>query len=140
MSSPPLRLPIYMDYNATTPVDAAAFEAMRPFFCETFGNPSSSSHSFGWAARDAVDKAAQQVATVINCKPGELVWTSGTTESNNLALKGIAQMCRDGKRRHIISQTTEHKSVLDPLKKLAVQGYDVTWLTVDRGGRIDLNE
>jgi cysteine desulfurase len=128
-----------MDYNATTPVDPEAFEAMRPFFCETFGNPSSNTHSFGHTARRAVDRAATQVASLIGCKPREIVWTSGTTESNNLAIKGVAQVYRE-RGRHIITQTTEHKSVLDPLKKLAAAGYEVTWLSVDRGGRIDLDE
>src|SRR5215510_16497652 len=108
----PLRLPIYMDHNATTPVDAGVFEAMKPFFCETFGNAASSGHSFGWTSAQAVNHAAKQVAALLNCDRDEIVWTSGTTESNNLALKGVAHSPAVRARRHIITQVTEHKSVI----------------------------
>jgi cysteine desulfurase len=134
----PLRFPIYMDHNASTPVDARVFEAMKPYFCDTFGNAASSGHSFGWASAQAVNHAAKQLAALLNCDRDEIIWTSGTTESNNLALKGIAESCRD-RGRHIITQTTEHKSVIDPLKRLQDDGYEITWLQVARGGRIELD-
>jgi len=133
----PIRFPIYMDHNATTPVDPRVFEAMKPYFCETFGNAASSGHSFGWASAQAVNHAARQVAALLNCDRDEIIWTSGTTESNNLALKGIAEIYSQ-RGRHIITQATEHKSVIDPLKRLAQEGYDVTFLPVDRGGRVEL--
>src|SRR5436189_5104837 len=135
-----LRFPIYMDHNATTPVDARVFAAMRPYFCETFGNAASSGHSFGWASAQAVNHAAKQVAATLNCDRDEIVWTSGTTESNNLALKGIAQSPAARGKKHIITQVTEHKSVIDPLKRLAQHGFDITWLPVDGGGRINLQQ
>src|SRR5262245_46331175 len=134
-----VKFPIYMDHNATTPVDAGVFDAMRPYFCETFGNAASSGHSFGWASAQAVNHAAKQVASTLNCDRDEIVWTSGTTESNNLALKGIAETYAD-RGRHIIAQTTEHKSVIDPLKRLAHEGFEITWLQVDRGGRVNPDE
>jgi cysteine desulfurase len=127
-----------MDHNATTPVDARVFETMRPFFCDAFGNAASTGHSFGWASAQAVNQAARQVAKLLNCDRDEIIWTSGTTESNNLALKGLAET-QNRRGRHIITQVTEHKSVIDPLKRLAGDGYEVTWLDVDRGGRIDLD-
>jgi len=132
-------LPIYMDHNATTYLDRRVFEAMRPFFMETFGNAASRSHSFGAAAHQAVDHARQQVANLINALPTEIIWTSGSTESNNLAIKGAADMYRD-KGKHLITQVTEHKAVLDPYKRLERDGYEITWLGVDRHGRIDVNE
>ncbi|MBC8107273.1 MAG: aminotransferase class V-fold PLP-dependent enzyme [Anaerolineae bacterium] len=134
-----MRLPIYLDHNATTPVDPRVFEAMMPFFCETFGNAASRGHSFGWAAEAAVDKARQQAAAIINANPNAIVWTSGSTEANNLAIKGVACAYKH-KGRHIITQATEHKAVLDPCKRLAADGYDVTVLGVDRRGRIDMDE
>src|SRR5262249_8355090 len=138
LATMPLRFPIYMDHNASTPVDPRVFEAMRPYFCETFGNAASSGHSFGWASAQAVNHAAKQVAALLNCDRDEIIWTSGTTESNNLALKGIAESCRP-RGRHIITQATEHKSVIDPLKRLQAEGYEITWLPVDGGGRIALD-
>src|ERR1043165_6169201 len=93
--SAPLRLPIYLDHNATTPVDERVFEAMRPFFCETFGNAASRGHSFGWAAQAAVDRARQQCAAILNANPNAIVWTSGSTEANNLAIKGVACAHKD---------------------------------------------
>src|SRR5436190_3017568 len=131
-----LRFPIYMDHNATTPVDARVFEAMRPYFCETFGNAASSGHSFGWASAQAVNHAAKQVAALLNCDRDEIVWTSGATESNNLAVKGTAYANRH-RPKHIITQATEHKSVIDSLHRLTEQGCEISFLTVDRGGRVD---
>ncbi len=116
-------------------MDRRVFEAMSPYFCDLFGNAASRNHSFGWAAEEAVDKARQQVAALIGAGPKEIVWTSGATESNNLAIKGAADMYRD-KGRHIITSIIEHKAVLDPCKRLMKQGYDVTWLEPDRQGVI----
>jgi cysteine desulfurase len=132
-------LPIYMDHNATTPLDPRVFEAMRPYFMEIFGNAASRGHSFGWEAEAAVDRAREQVAALLNARPDAIVWTSGSTESNNLAIKGIAGAYAN-RGRHIITQVTEHKAVLDPCKRLDPLGYDVTFLGVDRFGRIDLDE
>jgi cysteine desulfurase len=135
------RLPIYMDYNATTPVDPRVFEAMRPYFMDVFGNAASENHSFGQVAHAAVIKARNQVAALLNAAldeyqgSPEIIWTSGATESNNLAIKGIAASYR-GKGRHIITQATEHKAVLDPCKRLAAQGYEITYLPVNRYGRV----
>ncbi len=134
-----VRTPIYLDYNATTPVEPAVFEAMKPFFCETFGNAASRGHCFGWKAEAAVDRARQQVAAIINGRPDAIVFTSGSTEANNLAIKGVA-CARRHEGRHIITQATEHKAVLDPCKKLKADGYDVTILSVDRRGQIDFEE
>ena len=134
-----MNLPIYLDHNATTPLDPRVFQAMTPFFLDAFGNAASRGHSFGFRAMRAVDQARVQVAALLGCDIKEIVWTSGATESNNLAIKGVADMYADV-GRHIITQPTEHKAVLDPFKKLSHQGYDVTWLRVDRTGRIDLNE
>src|SRR5437879_5409670 len=139
------RLPIYMDYNATTPVDPRVFEAMRPYFTEVFGNAASVSHSFGWAAQSAVIAARNQVASLLNVEQDdrqgarEIIWTSGATESNNLAIKGVAYSYRD-KGRHIITQATEHKAVLDPCQRLASEGFDVAFLPVNRCGRVRLEQ
>ncbi len=131
--------PIYMDHNATTPMDRRVFEAMRPYFTEVFGNAASRGHSFGWAAEAAVDKARQQVAALFNARADAIVWTSGATESNNLALKGVAGAQAD-KGRHLITQVTEHKAVLDCCKRLEKEGYEITWLGVNSLGRIDLDQ
>lgn len=131
--------PIYLDHNATTPVDPRVFEAMRPYFCDVFGNAASRTHSFGQAAAAAVDAARGQVATLLNADPSEIIWTSGATESNNLAIKGVAEM-HASKGRHIITQLTEHKAVLDPCKRLQSLGYEVTFLGVDRAGRVSVEE
>ncbi len=130
-----VKLPIYMDHNATTPVDPRVFDAMKPYFCEKFGNAASRNHQFGWEAEDAVKRAREQVAALIKADPKEIVWTSGATESNNLAIKGAAQMYKD-KGRHIITATHEHKAVLDPCKRLQREGYEVTWLEPDKYGEI----
>lgn len=130
---------IYLDYNATTPVDPRVLEAMLPYLKEKFGNAASRNHRFGWEAEEAVEKARGQVAAVLNASGKEIVWTSGATESNNIAIKGAARMYRD-KGRHIITQATEHKAVLDPCKYLEQEGFRVTYLPVDRNGRIDLDQ
>jgi cysteine desulfurase len=132
--------PIYMDNHATTRLDPRVLEAMLPFFTETYGNAASTSHAFGWQARDAVDAARQSIAAAIGAKPREVVFTSGSTESNNLAIRGVAERARQ-KGRHLVSVATEHPSVLDPLKRLAERGLEVTLLSVvqapdPRAGRI----
>jgi cysteine desulfurase len=128
-----------MDHNATTPLDERVFAAMRPYFMEIFGNAASRGHSFGWAAEAAVDRARQQVAALINGRPDAIVWTSGATESNNLAIKGVAG-AYSHRGRHIITQVTEHKAVLDTCKRLETQGFEIARLGVDRFGRIDLEQ
>lgn len=130
---------IYLDNNATTPVDPRVLEAMLPYFREKFGNAASRTHQFGWEAEKAVDLAREQLAALINASAKEIIWTSGATESNNIAVKGVAQMYKD-KGRHIITQVTEHKAVLDPAKYLETQGFEVTFLPVDRTGRVDVNQ
>jgi len=130
---------IYLDNNATTPVDPRVLDAMLPYFREKFGNAASRTHQFGWEAEKAVDVAREQVAALINAGAKEIVWTSGATESNNIAVKGAAQMYKD-KGRHVITQVTEHKAVLDPAKYLETQGFEVTFLPVDRTGRVDVDQ
>lgn len=131
-----VKLPIYMDHHATTPVVPEVFEAMRPYFVEHFGNAASRNHAFGWAAESAVDAARAQVAHLIGCKPVELVFTSGATEADNLAVKGAAYAYRD-KGNHIITCQIEHHAVLDPCKRLEKDGFAVTYLPVDSYGRVD---
>jgi cysteine desulfurase len=130
-----LKLPIYMDHNATTPVDPRVLEAMLPYFTEKFGNAASRNHEFGWEAEDGVKLARRQVGELIGADPKEIIWTSGSTESNNLAIKGVADMYKD-KGRHIITAIHEHKATLDPCKRLAKMGYDITWLEPDSDGII----
>jgi len=130
---------IYMDNNATTPVDPRVLDAMLPYFKEKFGNAASRNHSFGWEAKKAVDEAREQVASVIGASVKEIVWTSGATESNNIAVKGVAHTYAK-KGLHIITQATEHKAVLDPCGYLEKQGYDVTYLPVSKTGLIDLDK
>jgi cysteine desulfurase len=134
-----MKLPIYMDYHATTPVDPRVLEAMLPYFTENFGNPASRNHAFGWVAEEAVDKGRQQVADLIGAKPKEIIFTSGATEANNLAIKGVVEMYRE-KGNHVITCVTEHKAVIDTCKKLEKQGGRVTYLPVQKDGRIDLDE
>lgn len=131
-----VKLPIYMDYHATTPVDPEVFEAMLPYFREDFGNPSSRTHVFGWTAESAVEKAREQLSQLIGCKPMEIVFTSGATESNNLALKGLAWASRD-RGNHIITTVIEHHAVLDACGRLEKEGFDITYLPVDRTGLVD---
>ena len=134
-----VKTPIYLDYSATTPCDPRVVQRMLPYFSEQFGNSASRSHSFGWAAEAAVENAREQVAALIGANAKEIIWTSGSTESNNLAIKGVAEMYRQ-KGNHIISAITEHKAVLDPIKHLETKGYEVTWLPVDGMGRISLDD
>ena len=132
-------LPIYMDNHATTPMDQRVLDAMLPYFGKIFGNAASRNHQFGWEAEQAVDKAREQISKLIGCTPKEIIFTSGATESNNLAIKGIAEMYRE-KGNHIITQVTEHKAVLDTCKKLERQGYDVTYLPVETDGLVSVEK
>jgi cysteine desulfurase len=131
-----MKIPIYMDYHATTPVDPRVLEAMLPYFCEKFGNAASKSHSFGWQAEEAVEAARDQVGRLIGASGREIVWTSGATESDNLAIKGAAQFHR-AKGRHLVTAATEHKAVLDSMHALERDGFEVTVLPVERDGRLD---
>jgi cysteine desulfurase len=132
-----MKLPIYMDYHATTPMDPRVFEAMKPYFLEVFGNAASRNHSFGWQAEEAVEKSRKQIADLIGATTKEIVFTSGATESNNLALKGIAEMYAE-KGNHIITAATEHKAILDTCKRLEKHGIRVTYLPVQANGLVDL--
>jgi len=132
-----LKLPIYLDYSATTPVDPRVAEKMIPYLVEKFGNPASRSHAFGWESEEAVEEARAQVALLVNADPKEIVWTSGATESNNLALKGAANFY-SGKGKHLITLKTEHKAVLDTCRELERQGFEVTYLDVQENGLVDL--
>ncbi|MDO9315133.1 MAG: IscS subfamily cysteine desulfurase [Burkholderiaceae bacterium] len=131
--------PIYMDYGATSPVDQRVVDAMIPWLREHFGNPASRSHAWGWEAEAAVEKAREQVAALIGADPREIVWTSGATESNNLALKGAAQFYKT-RGKHIITVKTEHKAVLDTVRELERQGFDATYLEVEEDGLLDFEK
>jgi len=134
-----LKLPVYLDHNATTPCDPRVVEAMVPYFTEQFGNAASRNHPFGWQAEEAVDYAREQVAQLIGADPKEIIFTSGATESDNLAIKGVFEMYAS-KGNHIITCTTEHKAVLDTCKHIEKEGGEVTYLPVDRYGRLDLKQ
>jgi len=134
-----MKLPIYMDYNATTPVDPRVLDAMLPYFCEVFGNASSSNHKFGWEAEGAVSKGRKQVADLIGARPSEIIFTAGSTEANNISLKGIAELYSE-KGNHIITCTTEHKAILETCECLEKRGFEVTYLIVDEYGLIDIDE
>ena len=131
--------PIYMDYGATSPVDQRVVDAMIPWLREHFGNPASRSHAWGWEAEAAVEKAREQVAALIGADPREIVWTSGATESNNLALKGAAQFYKT-RGKHIITVKTEHKAVLDTVRELERQGFEATYLEVEEDGLLDFEK
>jgi cysteine desulfurase len=131
-----LKFPIFMDNHSTTPMDPRVLEAMLPYFVEKFGNAASRNHAFGWEAEKAVDQAREQIAHLIHCDPKEIIFTSGATESDNLALKGVAEMYRE-KGNHIITAVTEHKAVLDTCKRLEKMGYEVTYLPVRADGMVD---
>jgi len=132
-----MKLPIYLDYSATTPVDPRVAQKMITFLTDEFGNPASRSHAFGWTAEAAVEEARAQVAALVNCDAKELVWTSGATESINLALKGAAHFYKD-KGRHLVTVKTEHKATLDTMRELEREGYEVTYLDVDAEGMVPL--
>ncbi|WP_374539435.1 IscS subfamily cysteine desulfurase [Chitinimonas taiwanensis] len=132
-----MKLPIYLDYSATTPVDPRVAEQMIPWLTEQFGNPASRSHPFGWAAEEAVENAREEVAKLVNCDAKEIVWTSGATESNNLAIKGAAHFYQD-KGKHLITMKTEHKAVLDTMRELEREGFEVTYLSPLENGLLDL--
>ncbi len=134
-----VKLPLYMDNHATTPVDPRVLDAMLPYFGDRFGNAASRNHKFGWDAEEAIDRARAQVAALINASPKEIIFTSGATESDNLALKGVAEMYSQ-KGNHIITCVTEHKAILDSAKHLEKNGIRITFLPVDNDGLIDLNE
>ncbi|MCA3001509.1 MAG: IscS subfamily cysteine desulfurase [Rhodocyclaceae bacterium] len=133
-----MKQPIYLDYSATTPVDPRVAEKMIPFLTESFGNPASRSHSYGWTAEEAVDNARLEVARLVNCDDKEIVWTSGATESINLAVKGAAHFYKT-KGKHIITLKTEHKATLDTFRELERQGFEATYLDVQENGLVDMN-
>ena len=133
-----MKFPIYLDYSATTPVDPRVAEKMIPYLVEHFGNPASRSHAYGWEADKAVEDARAEVAALINADPKEIVWTSGATESNNLAIKGAAQFYQS-KGKHVITVKTEHKAVLDTVRELERQGFEATYLEVKENGLIDMD-
>jgi len=133
-----MKQPIYLDYSATTPVDPRVVDRMIPFLREEFGNPASRSHAYGWSAEAAVEEARKQVAALVNCDPKEIVWTSGATESINLALKGAAHFYRD-RGRHVITVKTEHKATLDTCRELEREGFEVTYLDVREDGLVSLD-
>jgi cysteine desulfurase len=133
-----MKLPIYLDYSATTPVDPRVAQKMIPYLTDNFGNPASRSHVFGWVAEKAAEEAREQVAQLVNCDPRELVWTSGATESINLALKGAAHFYKD-KGKHVITVKTEHKATLDTVRELEREGFEATYLDVQPNGLVDLD-
>jgi cysteine desulfurase len=131
--------PIYLDYSATTPVDKRVAEKMIPYLTEHFGNPASRSHSFGWTAEKAVEDAREEVAKLVNADPREIVWTSGATESNNLAIKGAANFYSN-KGKHIVSVQTEHKAVIDPIREMERKGFEATFLAPEPNGLVDIEK
>src|ERR1700685_1060053 len=134
-----VKLPIYMDTHATTPMDPRVLEEMLPYFMEKFGNAASRNHSFGWAGEEGVETARERVAKVVGATTKEIIFTSGATESDNLAIKGVAEMYKE-KGNHIITAVTEHKAVLDTCKRLEKYGYRVTYMPVQKDGLVDLEE
>ena len=138
MKAEKMKLPIYLDYSATTPVDPRVAAKMIPYLTEKFGNPASRSHSFGWEAEEAAENAREQVAALVGADSKEIIWTSGATESNNLAIKGAGNFYAGTKGKHIITAKTEHKAVLDTCREMERQGFEVTYLDVQDNGLIDL--
>jgi cysteine desulfurase len=134
-----MKFPIYLDYSATTPVDPRVAQKMIPFLTEQFGNPASRSHAFGWEAEKAVEEARGHVAALLNADPKEIIWTSGATEGNNLAIKGAANFYK-GKGKHIVTMKTEHKAVLDTVRELERQGFEATYLDPEQDGLLDLEK
>jgi len=134
-----MQLPIYLDYSATTPADPRVVDAMIPWLRERFGNAASRSHAFGWEAEKAVENARAEVAALVNCDPRELIWTSGATESINLALKGVAHFYKD-KGKHLVTVKTEHKATLDTMRELEREGFEVTYLDVEPNGLVDFGK
>src|SRR6185436_6876534 len=134
-----MKFPIYLDYSATTPVDPRVAQKMIPYLTEQYGNPASRSHSYGWTAEEAVEAAREEVAKLVNCDSKEIVWTSGATESINLALKGAANFYKT-KGKHIVTVKTEHKSVLDTVRELERQGFEATYLEPQDNGLISLEQ
>ncbi len=134
-----MQLPIYLDYSATTPVDPRVVDAMIPWLRDHFGNPASRSHSYGWEAEKAVETARENVAALVNCDPRELIWTSGATESINLAVKGAAHFYKD-KGKHLVTVKTEHKATLDTMRELEREGFEVTYMDVEPDGLLDLSK
>ena len=134
-----MRLPVYLDYSATTPVDPRVAEKMIPWLTENFGNPASRSHGYGWEAEEAVEAARGEVAKLVNCDPKEIVWTSGATESDNLALKGAAHFYKT-RGKHLVTVKTEHKAVLDTMRELEREGFEVTYLDPEPDGLVDLGK
>src|SRR5882672_10684845 len=134
-----MRLPIYLDYSATTPVDPRVAQKMIPYLTEHFGNTASRSHAYGWEAEKAVDEAREHVAALLNADPKEIIWTSGATEGNNLAIKGAANFYKS-KGKHIVTQKTEHKATLDTVRELERQGFEATYLDPETNGIVDLEK
>jgi cysteine desulfurase len=133
------RMPIYLDYSATTPVDPRVAEKMIPYLTEQYGNPASRSHPYGWTAEKAVENAREEVAKLVNADPREIIWTSGATESDNLAIKGAAHFY-SGKGKHIITVATEHKAVIDPVRELERQGFEATFLEPEDNGLVNIEK
>ena len=134
-----MTMPIYMDYSATTPVDPRVAEKMIPFITEDFGNPASRSHPYGWTAEKAVENARKEVAKLVNADPREIIWTSGATESNNLAIKGASNFY-SSKGKHIITMATEHKAVIDAVREMERLGYETTFLVPEPNGLVDIEK
>src|SRR3989304_3933815 len=139
METESMKLPIYLDYSATTPVDPRVAQKMIPYLTEHYGNPASRSHAFGWKAEEAVEEARENVAALVRCDAKDLVWTSGATESINLALKGAAEFYKT-KGKHLVTVKTEHKATLDTVRELERRGFEATYLDVGADGLLDLNQ
>ncbi len=133
-------MPVYLDYSATTPIDPRVAEAMIPYITQHFGNPASRSHAYGWTTEEAVENARKEVAKLVNADPREIVWTSGATESDNLAIKGAAHFYSGTKGKHVITISTEHKAVIDPVRELEREGYEATFLDPEPNGLVDLDK